>query len=130
MRHKIVILPCNGDSAAGHITWIAAQELVLDGKAQWYSAESQASGPSITGTVESKPFIILDGCDRQCLFNAFLENGLVGEHRLALTDVGIEPMYMKDITRNDIELAKDAVIAECTPVDTMQPPLFSGCCCK
>ncbi len=130
MQHKIVILPCNGDSAAGSITWIAAQELVLEGKARWYSAESQDIGSTATDTVESEPFIILDGCDRQCLFNIFLEKGLIGEHTLALTDVGIEPIFMRDITRSDIELAKDAVIAECTSVDTMQPPLFPGCCCK
>ncbi|MGB3210720.1 MAG: putative zinc-binding protein [Desulforhopalus sp.] len=130
MQHKIVILPCKGDSAAGHLTWIVAQELVLEEKAQWYSEESQTNRPSVTDTVESKPFIILDGCDRRCLFNALLDKGLVGEHQLALTDVGIEPMYVKDITRNDIELAKDAVMAECTSVDTMKPPLFSKCCCK
>jgi len=130
MPHKIVILPCNGDSPAGRITWIAAQELVLEGKAQWYSGQSEDNGPSVTDTVESKPFIILDGCDSQCLFNTFLEKGLVGKHHLTLPDVGIEPMYMKDVTRNDIELAKDAVIAECTAVDTMRPLPFSGCCCK
>ncbi len=130
MQHKIVILPCNGDSAAGNITMIAAQELVLEGKAQWYSAENEDNRLAITDTAESKPFILLDGCDRQCLFNSFLEKGFVGEHHMALTDVGIDPVYLDDITRNDIDLAKDAVIAECTSVDEMQSPRFSGCCCK
>ncbi len=130
MAPKIRILPCNGDSPAGLVTWITAQELVLEGKAHWYSSISTDNGPAASGLVEPETFILVDGCDRQCLFNIFLDKGLVGEHNLALNDVGIEPTYMREIKRSDIDLAKDAVIAECTSVDTMQPILFSGCCCR
>lgn len=127
MREKIIILPCNGDCAAGQITMIAAQELVLEGKAEWYSLHSQTAAD--TGAELPQSFIIIDGCEKQCLFTACLEQGIVGKHYLALPDVGIEPLYFQDITREDIELAKDAVIAECTEIDKMPPPLFSGCCC-
>ena len=74
-------------------------------------------------------FIIVDGCEKKCLFKAYLEKGLVGKHHLALPDVGIEPLYFKDMTRDEIELAKDAIIAECVEVDNTRPVLFSGCCC-
>jgi len=60
--------------------------------------------------------------------DSLLEEGLVGKHLLALADVGIEPVYLGDITRDDIQLAKNSIIAECKPVNKT-PPLFSGCCC-
>ena len=34
MLERIIVLPCNGDSAPGKITWIATQEMVLAGKAE------------------------------------------------------------------------------------------------
>ena len=54
----------------------------------------------------------MDGCERRCLFNQLLEEVGIGKHQLALTDVGIEPVYLEDITRDDIELAINAIIAE------------------
>ena len=62
------------------------------------------------------------------MFRELLEKGLVGKHQLALSDLGIEPVNLEDITRDDIELAKNAIIAECKPV-SRTPQLFSGCCC-
>lgn len=54
----------------------------------------------------------MDGCERRCLFNQLIEEGDIGKHQLVLTDVGIEPVYLEDITRDDIELAINAIIAE------------------
>lgn len=128
MEDKFFIVSCNGDSATGRITCIAAQELVLEGKAEWFSINpSKACDP-----VEEPPqsFIIIDGCEEQCLYKNYLEKGFVGKHHLTLPSVGTEPLYFKDITREDIELAKDAVIAECVEIDNMRPALFSGCCCR
>lgn len=127
MREKIIILPCNGDCAAGQITTIAAQELVLEGKAEWYSLYSKtASDP---GGKVPQSFVIVDGCEEKCLFKAYLEKGLIGKHHLALPDLGIDPLNFEDISREEIELAKDAIIAECAEVDSTRPVLFSGCCC-
>ena len=47
---------------------------------------------------------------------------------LALTNVGIEPVYLADITRDDIELTKNAIKDECKPINKT-PQFFSGCCC-
>ena len=128
MEDKIFIVSCNGDSAAGRITWIAAQELVLEGKAEWFSTNYSKAGQPVEAPPQS--FIIVDGCDEQCLYRDYLKKGLVGKHHLTLPGVGIDPLSFQDITREDIELAKDAVIAECTIIDNMRPPLFSGCCCR
>ena len=130
MQEKIVILPCNGDSATGKITWIAAQELVLEGKADWYSPRCENDGESDTNSKHARSFIIVDGCERKCLFNIYLEKGLVSKHQLTLGDIGIDTLHLDDIKREDIELAKDAIAAECAVVDNMRPLLLSGCCCR
>jgi uncharacterized metal-binding protein len=128
MKERIIILPCNGDSASGKITWLATQEMVLAGKAKLCLSFHKIRGILEASGRKTPSFIIVDGCERRCLFNELLEEGLVGKHQLALTDVGIEPVYLEDITRDDIELAKNAIIAECKPVNKT-PQLFSGCCC-
>lgn len=130
MQKKMVILPCNGDSATGKITWIAVQELVLEGKAEWYSPRCENDEESDPNSNHTRSFIIVDGCERKCLFNIYLEKGLVSKHQLALSDIGIDALYLDDIKRADIELAKDAIVAECAEVDNMRPLLLPGCCCK
>lgn len=127
---KIIILPCNGDSAAGKITWIATQEMVLAGMAEFcpsFQHVMKRLGPC---GGQFPPLIIVDGCEKRCVFKKLFSEGYTGKHQLTLTDVGIEPVCQEDITRDDIELAKDAVIAECTSVDNVVPVLFSGCSCK
>lgn len=128
MKERIIILPCNGDSASGRITRLATQEMVLAGKAEWCLSFHQINDILEDSGRKTPAFIIVDGCERMCVFNELLEEGLIGKHQLALTDIGIEPVYLKDITRDDIELTKNAIIAECKPVNKA-PQLFSGCCC-
>lgn len=131
IQKRIIILSCNGDSAAGRITRLAAQELVLEGKAEWYSSQLIFSRNNDEADDTSQPFIIVDGCDKKCSFYEQLERGLLSKHQLALTDLGIEPIYTEDITRDDIDLAKEAIIAECTKVSNdAVPALFSGSCCR
>lgn len=129
-RKKVLIFPCNGDCPAGNITWLAAQELVLENRAEWCRSWHRIEEVLDASGEESPPFIIVEGCANKCLFNALLEEGLVGKHHLALSDVGIAPLYFDDITQDDIKLAKEAILAECRPVNRTIPPLFSGCCCK
>lgn len=128
-RHnRIIILPCNGNSAPGEITWIAVQELVIEGKAIWFSREIHfcrhgEGAPKIT-------VILLSGCQKSCEFNEPIEKENPEYHRLMLADIAIEPDFIEDITSDDIELTKDAVLAECAPVSKAAPALFAGCCCK
>ena len=129
MKERIIILPCNGDSAAGKITWIATQEMVLAGEAELCISFQQLREVLKASGTKTSSLITVDGCERRCLFNEHLEEGLVGKHQLALTDVGIEPVYLEDITRDDIELTKNAIKAECKPINKTTPQLFSGCCC-
>lgn len=127
---KIVIFPCNGDSAVGRITWLATQELVLAGQAKWCLSWQHIEEILDRQRTIPSPFIIVDGCEKQCLFNQLLEEGLVGKHHLDLSDVGINIAYVEDIKRDDIDLAKDAIIAECRPVKRDMHPPLAGCCCR
>jgi uncharacterized metal-binding protein len=129
MKERIIILPCNGDSAPSKITWIATQEMVLAGNAELCLSFHQLIDIIEDSGGKAPSLIIVDGCERRCLFNKLLEEGLFGKYQLALTDVGIEPVYLEDITRDDVELTKDAIIAECRPVSSVVPALFPGCCC-
>jgi uncharacterized metal-binding protein len=128
-QQKILIITCNGDSAAGKVAWLASQELVLEGKAEWCLSWQQIEETLVPNGNESTSFIIVEGCENKCLFNELLEEGLVGKHHLVLSDVGIDPVYLEDISREEIELAKEAIISECKPINKTIPPLFSGCCC-
>jgi uncharacterized metal-binding protein len=128
MIKRLIVLPCNGDSAPGKITWLATQEMVLVGEAEPCISFLQIREILEARGEQTPSFIIVYDCEKRCLFNELLEEGLVGKHLLALTVLGIEPVYLEDITRDDIELAKNAIIAECKPVNKT-PPLFSGSCC-
>lgn len=130
MKKKITILACNGDSPAGYIVRQASQELVDEGKAEYYSAKDQKIDFNALKDIDPEYLIILDGCEKQCALNMSLEKGLPQKHCLELSYLAIEPENMEDIGRGDIELAKDGIIAECTPVDKQQlPPMAScGCC--
>lgn len=90
MIEKIIILPCNGDSAPGKITRIAAQEMVLAGKAELCLSFHQIREILEAHGGKAPPLIIVAGCERRCVFNELLEEGLISTHQLALVDVGIE----------------------------------------
>lgn len=128
MEATIIILPCKGDSTAGRITWLAAQELVLAGKAQWCLSWLQIEEILEEERGASLAYLVVDGCEQRCLFKELLAEGLVGRHHLALSDVGID-FYAGEIERRDIDLVKEAIIAECRPVKRDMPPPLGGCCC-
>lgn len=75
------------------------------------------------------PVILVSGCQKSCEFNEDREKKTREYRRLTLADTGIEPDVIEDITGDDIELMKNSVIAECTPVRKDVPPLLAGCCC-
>lgn len=129
MQKKIFIVPCNGAMANGHITWLAAQELVLEGKAIVCRSWNHIN-EILENNEHASSFIIVDGCENQCLFNQLIEEGLVGKHYLMLSDIGIDAIHHDDITRQDVELAKDAIVAECKPVTKTPPIYIPGCTCR
>jgi uncharacterized metal-binding protein len=67
MKERITILPCNGDSAAGKISWIATQEMVLAGEAGLCCSFQQLMVVLEASGRKASSFIIVDGCERRCL---------------------------------------------------------------
>jgi len=129
-QDKISICHCNGNSAAGELLRIAVQELVLAGKAELLSENKQRNATTQDNQAGLPKIIIVDGCGERCLYKRHLDNGTLGKYYLNLEDVGIVPIHLEDIAREDIELAKDAIDAECTDKTTRPPVLLAGCCCK
>ena len=121
---KIIIVLCNGNSAAGLLVRTAAQKMVLAGTAQWNSNAfllKESTKSTDTGT---QSIIVVSGCDKNCLFNEKLKNRFNGTHQLVLIEVGIEPVWFDDITRDDIDLVKEPQSPN-VRLSAMSHPLFS-----
>lgn len=127
---KIIILPCNGTSALGKITWLASQEMVLTGKAELCPSVGQLHELLETRGDDTAPCIIVDGCDKRCVFNELLEEGCICKYQLTLTDLGIAADDTTDITQDLIQRTKNGIVAECNPVVKEEfPPIYVGCGC-
>ncbi len=126
-QQKIHILPCAGASNVGQLTILAVQELVLEGKGERVGFGKQIM---FKRTSESPPFIVVDGCEQQCSKKRLEALNYDLEFHLSLADLGIEKTAFSEITRDDILLVKDAIIAECTRLQERPPMIMGGCCCR
>ncbi len=130
-QDKIFIFPCAGNSNVGRLTLLAAQELILEDKGKWvYSTritELQRLGNKSNG---GPPFIVVDGCKEQCGRKYLEKLAYEPEFILSLADLGIENMKNTEFGDEDLQLVKDAIIAECTRLSERSPVIFSGCGCR
>ncbi len=131
LQDKLLIFPCSGISAVGRLTLFAAQELVLEGKGEWACAHHFNGLPQIGNeAVFTSRLIIVDGCEKKCgeKYVAQLERLL--EFHLSLADLGIQTSEGDIGGDENLQLVKDAIIAESTRL-TKQPALFIGnCSCR
>lgn len=130
-NQKIRILPCAGKSKVGLLTLRAAQELILEGRGEWVTsrqiADFQLHG--ITAT-DSSPFIVVDGCEKQCGRKHLETLECDFEFHLSLSDLGIEETEDDEIDGDALQLAKDGIISESTRLSEHPPMIPGGCCCK
>jgi uncharacterized metal-binding protein len=137
LKSKILIFPCGGSSDVGQLTVHAAQELILEGKAEWVSVGRIKDLPETAHeTTSTPPFIVVDGCEKQC-GRRYLEKLKCDiEFHLSLADLGIwNPQSPRipqraDIGDEDLQLVKDAIIAESTRLSARPPMILGGCCCR
>lgn len=125
---KLFILPCGGTSPQGCLVHRAAQELVLEQKAEWLTPEQVEIFCNHT-PLENKTarFIIVDGCTRKCSRQSSAEININTPFYLCLEDIGIDEISA-EIDGDALQLVKDAIIA----VSTRAPdriPMIPGCCC-
>jgi uncharacterized metal-binding protein len=131
LPNKIFIFPCGGISRVGSLTLLAAQELILEGKGEWVCLKHIRELPQ-TGeeAVFASRLIVVDGCEKQCGRKYLAKLGRLLEFHLSLADLGIQISESDEGGGEDLQLVKDAIIAESTRL-SKQPPLFlGGCSCR
>lgn len=131
LHNKLLIFPCCGISSVGRLTLLAAQEVILEGKGEWVCLHHFKELPPIgKEAVFPSRLIVVDGCEKQCgkEYVAQLERLL--EFHLSLADLGIQILEGDEGRYEDLQLVKDAILAESTRL-TKQPALFLGnCSCR
>lgn len=125
----ILIIPCGGESYLGRLVVRAAEELALTYKVRILQ-EKENDDPRTTKEAirSSDRCIIVDGCDKQCMLDKMKEYRCKTEFELNLSEMGIADRQQKDLLPEDLELAKDAIVAASSRV-SLKPPVFPGCCC-
>lgn len=128
LQDKILIFPCGGNSSVGRLTLLAAQELILEGKGEWACLNHFKELPQIgKEAVFNSRFIVVDGCEEQCGKKYLGKSGRLFEFHLSLADLGIQFSEGNEGGCDDLQLVKDAIIAESTRL-SKQPALFLGSC--
>jgi len=129
-KTTIIMLPCAGTANVGQLTRRAVQDLVLEGKGAWVKCGQDAvileKGVVTTGT---PPFIVVDGCEQQCGRKRLEALDYDFEFHLCLADLGIEKTDSPEINYDELQLVKDAIIAESTRLTEVHPVIVGGCCC-
>lgn len=125
------MLPCAGVSNVGQLTIRAVQELVLEGKGEWvrYAQDGglQELSSKKTG---SPPFIVVDGCEQQCERKRLEALNCDFEFHLSLSELGIEKTDYTEMVYEELQLVKDAIIAESTRLSERHPLIPGGCSCR
>lgn len=128
---KILIYPCRGNCSAGRLTSWATQELILQGKAEWLIVDAaEWSEEILKSAINGRPFIVVDGCERECGKKYFESAGWSFEFHLSLADLAIEKDGDWWSTGEELQLVKDAIVAESTRVSKKPPVMPMICWCR
>jgi|GEM_PF-1939124 len=130
-KRKILMLPCAGASCVGQMTFLAVQELVLEGKGEWAEHGKVRDLQTISSKpTDSLPFIVVDGCDQHCAKKCLEAISCDLEFHLSLADLGILKTESSEISYDELQLVKDAIIAESTRLSKHPPMMMGGCSCR
>jgi uncharacterized metal-binding protein len=128
---KICLFPCAGVSNVGQLTRQAVQELVLEGKAEWVECEKDNDVQTIRcKRTDSAPFVVVDGCEQYCARKQLEAMNCDLEFHLSLADLGIEKAESAVMTNDELQLVKDAIVAESTRISRQAPKIMGVCCCR
>ncbi len=130
-KSKIYIFPCAGVSNVGQLTRHAVQELVLEGKGEWGACAQDTGLQTVTGTLtDLAPFVVVDGCGEHCAKKRLETINCKFKFHLSLADLGIEKTESARVDGDELELVKDAIVAECSQVSERPPMIMAGCICR
>jgi uncharacterized metal-binding protein len=129
-KSKICLLPCAGLSSVGQLTRHAVQELVLEGKGEWLTCTQDADLQIIIlKLTDIAPFVVVDGCEQHCVKKRLEAINCKFEFHLCLADLGIEKTESAGADGDELQLVKDAIVAECSQVSERPPIIMTGCSC-
>lgn len=130
-QEKLVIFSCCGTSYQGRLVTEACRELESDGQADltpipWFSDIRNIRPRRST---VNRWCLVVDGCERVCMQKQLRSMHVFIEQHLVLTELGIDNAEEHEaLCGDDLELAKDGIIAAGSgPADIV--PKIPGCCC-
>ena len=74
------------------------------------------------------PLLIIDGDSQRLMYKKVQELSFAPEFHLVVTDLGIETDENTGYNAEDLQLLKDGIQAECTPVGDATPQMNCPCC--
>lgn len=130
-KNKILLLACAGASNIGQLTLLAVQELVLEGRGEWVDGTPGKDFQDISKrTAAGQVFIVVDGCEQHCGRKRVQSINCAPEFHLSLADLGIDQNDCASILRQELQLVKDAIVAESTRLIQRPPMFLGGCGCR
>ena len=125
------MFPCAGVSNVGQLTRHAVQELILEGKGEWGGCGQGFELQEMSRRIaDSQPFVVVDGCAQQCGRKRLEALNYDLEFHLSLADLGIEKTESTAIDCDELQLVKDAIVAEGTRLLERPPIILGGCGCR
>lgn len=124
-----LIIPCSGHSYLGRLTVAAARALSSEGEARLLTVGVLPDFSAIRRAVDGCGWwIAVDGCERQCMKHLLDRIERSPEFHLTLPDLGLEQKKTVTVAQEELQLAKDGILAGATRVSGIFP-VFPGCGC-
>ncbi len=106
-----IIFPCAGVANVGQITSLAAFQLTEEGYGIATCIALLASGDQALkkSLPEADEIVILDGCPATCGTKIAAAQGITPDQQIVITGLGIEKVYSRQYSGEDIERVVSAV---------------------
>jgi uncharacterized metal-binding protein len=131
---NVMILPCSGGSNVGQLANQAAVELTQDGFGKIFCLAG--IGGRLSAFVQSakdvEHMIVIDGCEIACGKATLETAGVPMKDHLLVTDLGIAKNKNFSLSKDDLDMIKDAVKNICRR-SMLSPeglPMAGGCGCS
>jgi len=108
-RNRIII-PCAGIANVGQISHRAALQLTDEGYGVARCVALLGTGDAGLNMriAEADEVVIIDGCPATCTMKIAAAQGIVSAQHIVVTGLGIEKVYTKYITEDDVETVVSA----------------------
>ena len=127
---ELLIIPCRGESSLARLAVTAAVELSKRNGVRVLGAEESGERLAVKAALGcSDRTITVDGCVRQCMLKQLASLQAETEFHLILSELGIEDRDDAPLSPDDLDLARDAIVAAATRISSLHPRI-PGCSCR